>query len=48
LDDDWRSSMGFQSEWFGAYDTQWVIEMMDSIADTINKRKFKWIKVPND
>jgi len=48
LDDDWSSSMGFQSEWFGAYDTQWVIEMMDSIGEAVNKRKFKWIKVPND
>lgn len=45
LDDDWRSGMGFQSEWFGADDTAWVISIMNDIGETVNKRKYKMVKV---
>ncbi len=46
--DDTYGRMGgqFEAEWFSSNDIQWIKDTMDEIGEQINKRKYKWIKVP--
>ena len=39
---------GLVSEWVMTGDTEWIKSAMDEIAETINKRKWTYIKVPNN